>query len=161
MINKKINIQEKYYFLFYVLFIVIIAFSLLAVFRNLPENNFLGAGLISLLNQQEEQKIEETEEEETQEQVKVFQMITQSGEGLTHLARRALKEYLQEKDIEITTEHKIYVEDFVQKRLDQVGLHPGDQVSISSDLIEQGISQALQLQESELENLKQFSVLVF
>ncbi len=160
MINKKLNIQEKHYFLFYVLFVAIIVISLLGVFRNLPEHNFLGAGLFSLLNQQQEEEIEEPEQE-IEEQPRVFQMITQSGEGLTHLARRALEEYLQEKDLEITAEHKIYIEDFVQKRLDHSNLHPGDEVSISSDLIEQGINQALELQDHQIENLKQYSVLVF
>ncbi len=160
MINKKINIQEKHYFLFYVLFVIIIGVSLMGVFRNLPEHNFLGAGLFSLLNnQQQEEEIEVVEEEE--QQPTVFKMVTQSGEGLTHLARRALGEYLQVREVEITAEHKIYIEDFVQKRLDYSNLHPGDEISISADLIEQGISQALELQDYELENLKQYSVLVF
>ncbi|MDD5606606.1 MAG: hypothetical protein PHN37_01965 [Candidatus Pacebacteria bacterium] len=150
----KINIQERYYFLFHALFLFVFVFSLLSLIKNVPDNNFFQAGLFSLSKEESirEQTIEEPE-------IKIFQMQVQKGEGLTHLARRALIEY--SSDIELNNEQKIYIEDFIQKRLDQIDLYPGDIVSIPEDLIEQGINQALQLQEHELENLKQYSQLVF
>ncbi len=154
----KINIQEKYYFLFYALFLIVFVFSILAIIRNTPVDNFFQASLFSFQREQgEEEKIEEIEE--TVEQVKDVQMQVQKGEGLTHLARRALKDYQSEE--ELSSEHKIYIEDYVQKRLDYSDLHPGDTISISTELIQEAIDQALQLREHELENLKQYSNLVF
>lgn len=90
---------------------------------------------------------------------KVYEETAEKGEGITHLARKALKRYLSERkvDFEITAEHKIYIEDYLQKKTGNHWLKIGEKVSFSEELIKEAISASQKLTPSQLENLKQFS----
>lgn len=92
----------------------------------------------------------------------VYEETAQQGEGITHLARKALKRYLEEKGsgLELTPEHKIYIEDYLQNKTGERGLLVGEKISFSEELIKEAINKAQQLQPSQLENLKQYSSLV-
>jgi len=84
------------------------------------------------------------------------------GEGMTHLARRALKMMEEDQEISgLTDEHRIYIEDYVQRRVGGHWLEEGEMITISGELLEEAVSKSLELEEKELENLKQYSVLVF
>jgi preprotein translocase subunit SecF len=95
-------------------------------------------------------------------QGRVYEETAELGEGITHLARKALKHYLQEKgeDLDLTPEHKIFIEDYLQNKIGERWLQLGEKISFSEDLIKEAIDKALQLDESQLENLKQYSSLV-
>ncbi|MFH1461211.1 MAG: hypothetical protein ABIF84_02215 [Patescibacteria group bacterium] len=83
-----------------------------------------------------------------------------SGEGATHLARRALKNYLKDNPQELTNEQKIYVEDYLK---DDVGSHPleiDQEITFSQDLIKEAIDASLELTPEQLKNLEKYSVLV-
>ncbi|MDI6591863.1 MAG: hypothetical protein QME61_02940 [Patescibacteria group bacterium] len=84
------------------------------------------------------------------------------GEGITHLARRALKKYLQEnpQDFEVTPEHKIYIEDYLAKKKGGGWLRLGEELEFSEDLIKEGIEKSEELTPQQLENLVQYSQLV-
>ena len=86
----------------------------------------------------------------------------QAGEGITHLARRVLGKYLQEKpqDFKITPEHKIYLEDYLAKSMGDRLLNLGEKVEFSETLIREAIEKAKDLTPAQLENLTQFSQLV-
>jgi hypothetical protein len=88
--------------------------------------------------------------------------IAESGEGITHLARRALKEYLQEKpqDFQVTPEHKVYIEDYIAKKLGGGWLKLGEKLEISDNLIKEAIEKAGTLTPIQLENLTRYSQLV-
>ena len=105
----------------------------------------------------EEKEIPVIEERET-----AYIVRAEKGEGITHLARKALKRYLsQEKgEFKLTPEHKIYIEDYIQNRLGKRWLNLGEEMSISKDLIREAINSSQELTEIELENLTQFSALV-
>jgi hypothetical protein len=92
----------------------------------------------------------------------VYEETAGAGEGITHLARKALKEYLSQKevDFEITPEHKIYIEDYIQNRIGDRWLALGEKISISKDLIEEAINHSKELTKQELENLTQYASLV-
>lgn len=84
-----------------------------------------------------------------------------SGDGLTNLARKALREYLvANPDASLTKEHKIYIEDYLQKRVAQGKLHPGNSRVFSDSLVKDSISQAKTLNESQLKNLQKYSARV-
>lgn len=93
---------------------------------------------------------------------KSYEEVAEPGEGITHLARKALKTYLEEKgaDLGLTSEHKIYIEDYLQKKTGDEWLTVGQKISFSEDLIKEGITKAQQLSPEQLENLKQYSALV-
>lgn len=83
----------------------------------------------------------------------------QRGDGTTHLARRALANYLEKNpDSALTVEHKIYIEDFLRKntkRSEQV--HVGTSVEFSKDMIRGAIEKSKQLNDKQLQNLKKYS----
>lgn len=85
-----------------------------------------------------------------------------AGEGVTHLARRALKHYLEEypQQETLTNEHKIYIEDYLKDRTGSQMLEIGEEVSFSEDLIHEAIDASLSLTPNQLENLEQYSALV-
>lgn len=93
---------------------------------------------------------------------KVYEETAQQGEGITHLARKALKDYLAEKGagLNLTPEHKIYIEDYVKDRTGDRWLKIGETLTFSEELLVEAINQAQQLSASQLENLKQYSQLV-
>lgn len=86
----------------------------------------------------------------------------QSGDGLTHLARRALADHLAKNpDSNLTAAHKIYIEDYLRKAVGHQGsVHIGTEVSFSKSLIQDAINQSKNLTESQLDNLQKYVPLV-
>ena len=85
------------------------------------------------------------------------------GDGITNLARKALKQYLQDNgnSLNLTPEHKIYIEDYIQKHIGNRWLKLGEEMDISTALIKQAISHAQKLTPAQLDNLKQYAELVY
>lgn len=84
------------------------------------------------------------------------------GEGSTHLARRALANYLEKNpDSALTKEHKIYIEDYLRKNVGAKGMvRVGTQIEFSKDLIQKSIEQSKGLTEAQLKNLQKYSARV-
>jgi len=129
----------------------------------------LSAGLASFLKPVEKEEapseevaLETPEIEIPIQEEKKYLEIAQIGEGITHLARRALGKYLQEKpqDFTVTPEHKIYIEDYLAKSMGDRLLNLGEKVEFSEPLIKEAIEKAKDLTPAQLENLTQFSQLV-
>lgn len=104
----------------------------------------------------------EAEGEEIVSTGKNYEEAAQAGEGITHLARRALKEYLEDKGegLNLIPEHKIYIEDYIQNKTGDRLLMLGEKITISEDLIVEAIKSSQQLTSQQLENLEQYSALV-
>jgi len=85
-----------------------------------------------------------------------------AGDGLTHLARRALANYLEKNpDSTLTPEHKIYIEDYLRKNVSaNNGMKIGTSVEFSKNLIQDAIRKSKELTEKQLQNLHQYSVRV-
>ncbi len=81
------------------------------------------------------------------------------GDGTTHLARRALANYLEKSpDSSLTGEHKVYIEDYLRKQLSNRGpLAVGQSSEFSKDMIRQAIDHSKQLSDKQLQNLKKYS----
>jgi hypothetical protein len=83
------------------------------------------------------------------------------GEGATHLARRALANYLEKNpDSSLTPEHKIYVEDYLRKKAGKTGIKVGTSVEFSKDMITEAIAKSKTLNDRQLQNLHKYSVRV-
>lgn len=83
------------------------------------------------------------------------------GEGTTHLARRALMNSLEKNpDSSLTSEHKIYIEDYLRKHVAQKQVHIGASVEFSKSLINEAIAQSKTLNSHQLNNLKKYSARV-
>ncbi len=114
---------------------------------------------------EEETEEEEVVIEETSPSKEVYKEKAEKGDGLTHLARRALTSYTEEEDLHLSSEERIYIEDYVQKRLapEKTGLRHlevGEEVEISVDLIEEALQSVKQLNPTQIQNLSQYSAMV-
>ena len=91
-----------------------------------------------------------------------YLLTANSGEGITHLARRALLKYVDDRDVQatLTDEHAVYIEDFVQNAKGDFWLDLGQQLTIELELIQDGIDASQSLSDAQLSNLTQFSSLV-
>lgn len=98
-------------------------------------------------------------EELSQETETAFVEKAAKGEGSTHLARRALAHYLEKNpDSSISAEHKVYVEDYLRKHAAPKGsINPGQSVEFSKEAIQQAIASSKNLNQYQLNHLKQFS----
>lgn len=85
--------------------------------------------------------------------------VAQAGEGITHQARKATTRYLSENNVgfNVTNEHRIYIEDYLQNRLGNQPLQLGAEQMISYDLIKEAVASAQQLNETQLKNLSQYT----
>lgn len=124
----------------------------------------------------EVEEVEETQPEQKQEEVQQEQIpsqpnkettdgyivTAQKGDGLTHMARRAVADYLvQNPDSTLTAAHKIYIEDYVRKAIDHTGgVSTGQEITFSKNVIEQAVDTAKNLNEAQLNNLQKYVALV-
>lgn len=89
-----------------------------------------------------------------------------AGEGITNLARIAIKSYLLNDESgsiykeKLNAEHKIFVEDYLKDKTGSRLLKIGETVSFDKNLIKQGIEKSLTLSSNQLKNLKQFTLQV-
>jgi hypothetical protein len=114
--------------------------------------------------------VQEEEQGQEQEQVyilpsgaKEYKERAGNGDGITHLARRAVKKYLEENPTspDLTPEHKVFVEDYIQNHIGDRGLELDETITISENLIVEAINKSQDLSAQELENLENFSELVW
>jgi len=119
-------------------------------------------GLIGITendNQNDEAVIQEIIPESRKEGHMIIEKAN-PGEGVTHLARRALKNYLEDNPQELTNEHKVYIEDYLKDKTGSNPLEIGEEVSFSEGLVKEAIDASLQLTPDQLKNLEQYSALV-
>lgn len=87
-------------------------------------------------------------------------VVAVRSEGVTHLARKAIKEYLGTAQENLSAEQKIYAEDYLRKKTGTKVLEIGQKVEFSTDLIKQSIEQAKGLNQKQIENLSKYVPLV-
>jgi len=92
---------------------------------------------------------------------KKYEETAEKGNGITHLARRALRKYLGGSSVNLSAEQKMFCEDYIQKHIGEGGLKTGESIVVSEDLIAEAVNQSLKLSPSQLENLKNFTELVW
>jgi uncharacterized protein YneF (UPF0154 family) len=144
-------------------FVLILVGGYFLVFREIP-----GLRVAQVLPEKKVEKeelpevvITPTEKTEVLAQPKVYEEVAEPGEGITHLARKALKEYLKENGgPNLTPEHKIFIEDYLQKKTGDYWLQVGQKLTFSEELIKEAIEKAQTLTQEQLQNLTQYAQLV-
>jgi len=97
----------------------------------------------------------------SQETESSFVETAGKGDGTTHLARRALANYLEKNsDSSLTAEHKIYIEDYLRKQAGKKKVGIGTSVEFSKDNIQKAIEKSKGLSEKQLKNLHKYAVRV-
>lgn len=87
-------------------------------------------------------------------------LTAQRGEGITHLARHAIYEYLKDAEKTLSAEQKIYAEDYIQNKTSSDPLDLGQTLSFSRELIKEAVEKAEGLTSPQIENLKQYTATV-
>lgn len=85
--------------------------------------------------------------------------VAQKGDGLTHLARRATTRYLADHKAEytVTDEHRVYMEDYIRKHMEQGRVRVGAEKTISFDLVQKALESAGKLTPKQLKNLTKYT----
>ncbi len=96
---------------------------------------------------------------EKKENSDVITVKAEQGEGVTHLARKALKSHLGQSS-DLTKEHKIYIEDYIKDEIGSKALEVGEEIEISENLINEAINSANTLTAEQLKVIEQFSAFV-
>lgn len=88
--------------------------------------------------------------------------VAESGQGVTHLARKATGRYLEanKADFTVTNEHRVYIEDYIKDRVERMPVRVGDTRMISKELIREAVSASQKLSDAQLKNLQQYSRVV-
>lgn len=80
-----------------------------------------------------------------------------AGEGITHLARRAVQERLATTHKTLSPQQLVFAEDFTQKQLGNYTLHPGESLSFAHALLDEAIAGAENLSAGQISSLTQWS----
>ncbi|MFO0702403.1 MAG: hypothetical protein U0514_00755 [Candidatus Andersenbacteria bacterium] len=87
-----------------------------------------------------------------------YSEAAQVGEGVTHLARRALHAFFADMGIsDLTRAHKIFAEDYVTKHSTPTYLGIGEGRTFSHALLDEAVTNARALTPAQLANLQQFA----
>ncbi len=109
---------------------------------------------------QDEDQQKETMDNKQQERQSIT-LQAKAGDGVTHLARKAIANHLEQLDQnardELTAEHLVYAEDYVQNATGDFQLDQGQELTFSSNLLQEAIDASLELSPEQLNNLEQFS----
>lgn len=88
-------------------------------------------------------------------------VLAGTGDGVTHLAREALREYLKvDTGVTLNAEQKIFVEDYLKDRTASTRLAVGEGKNFSKETIKQAVDAAQKLNENQIKNLSKYSQMV-
>ena len=90
---------------------------------------------------------------------KAYTVSAEEGDGITNLARKALRKYLEENSVsDISNEQKIYIEDYLQNKTGGEFLALGETRSFSGNLIEEAIDMSRGLNNNDINNLSKYKL---
>lgn len=99
---------------------------------------------------------------EAQETEAAYIEAAARGEGVTHLARRAMLRYVEanKPDFELTAEHKVWIEDSLKDQLGRKVLTPGENLTVDKGMIRDAVEKSKALTDAQRKHLQRFSRLV-
>ncbi len=97
-------------------------------------------------------------EEVSRETDTAFVETAVAGDSVTKLARRALANYLEKSpEPQLTAEHKVYIEDYLRRQVEDGFIKVGETRQFSKDMIAGAIEKSRGLNENQLKNLEKYS----
>lgn len=101
---------------------------------------------------------EKTEDESKKNDISVYIQRTDSaitvkariGDGVTHLARNAVAEYIKDKNISLSKEQKLYAETVLKNTYYQHGIDVSEDISFSLDDLSDTVQKAQNLTEGQI-----------
>lgn len=83
-----------------------------------------------------------------------------AGDGVTHLARKAVAEYSKDKDINLSKEQKIYAETVLKNKYYKHHLNLSQELEFEISDLEEMVNKAQDLSEREIQNWSKYTNLV-
>lgn len=107
---------------------------------------------------EDQDEAEKTEDESKKNEISVYIQRTDSaitvkariGDGVTHLARNAVAEYIKDKNISLSKEQKLYAETVLKNTYYQHGIDVGEDISFSLDNLSDTVQKAQNLTEGQI-----------
>lgn len=93
----------------------------------------------------------------------IYTIKALKGAGVTHLARKALAEYLDENPElkkNLKAEQKIYIEDTLKRQAGSYPLKIGQELTFKDNQIKEAVDKSQKLTEKQLQNLHKYVLLV-
>ncbi|EKE21837.1 MAG: hypothetical protein ACD_7C00115G0002 [uncultured bacterium] len=128
-----------------------------------PEENLsITTDKIDEATDTKKEDVKETPKAISQETGSSFIETAGAGDGKTVLSRRALANFLEKnQDSSLSAEHKIYIEDYLRKKVSYSGgIRIGTSLEFSKELIQEAIARSKNLNEKQLKNLQKYAVRV-
>lgn len=99
---------------------------------------------------------------EAKETESAYVEVAARGDGVTHLARRAMLRYLESNkpDYDVTAEHKVWIEDSLKDQIGRTPLRLGESLEVSKDLVRDAVTNAKQLTDAQRKHLTRYSQMV-
>lgn len=99
---------------------------------------------------------------EAQETDEAYIEVAARGDGVTHLARRALLKSLESNkpDFEVTAERKVWMEDYIKDQVGRAPLAVGENKTIEKSVVREAVEKSKNLTDAQLKNLQRYSRLV-
>ena len=111
-----------------------------------------------------ENKTEESKKEEMSADIQktetTITLKAQAGEGVTHLARKAIAEYTKDKNITLSKEQKLYAETVLKDKNYKHHLNSGQEVEFDVNNLSDTIQKAQNLSEKEIKAWSKYTHLV-
>lgn len=82
------------------------------------------------------------------------------GDGVTHLARNAVSEYIKDKNMSLSKEQKLYAETVLKNQYYQKSLNTGQDISFNIDHISDTVQKAQNLTEGQIHAWSQYTASV-
>jgi hypothetical protein len=86
-----------------------------------------------------------------------FIITAEAGEGVTHLARKAVAQYLAATDTELNAEQAVFAEDYLRRIKGSYPLSTGDELTFTTEEIQAAVKNALALKDWQIKNLTQYT----
>lgn len=88
----------------------------------------------------------------------IFSEKARRNQGITHLARQALNEYLEsvKPNIHLSKEQKIYIEDYLKNKTGKKHVLVGQVFTFNKDMITRAIDLSQHLSQKQLSHLKKY-----
>lgn len=96
---------------------------------------------------------------EAQETERSYVEVAARGDGVTHLARRAMLKHLEanKPDFEVTAEHKIWIEDYLKDNIGRAPLRLGQTLEVEKEMIRTAVEKSKALTDAQRQQLQRFS----
>ena len=113
-------------------------------------------GVYSILNKNKGSGNKPTSQLEFDIESEVIEKIAQPRQGLTHLARAALAEFIESKGVELKPEQKLFAETYLVTKLKNRLVNPGDTVAFHINDLSESIEKAQLLNDYQLRRWRSY-----